>query len=293
MPDARPYRVADRDSVRAGAWSMTTPTGERALPEWLDTWDLGRRLDVRRRLVLDGEAFRRSTALTQESALAIGVVLATQSFTMTIARERVRLIDGAMTIDLTAELSGRLAADVATLRTTVTLDEAPASSAPRTATRRGSVLWQDRCVVRLHGDSSQFPITVIEFGKADGFDAAAPWQLDLGTDLERPAMGMVRLFVNRRFAHVVEGLTGDVDGPGAALLRSMMFADVGRTLVERALSIDDLESDWPEESLGAVLRDLTARLSVPLDALRKERETDPMAWAARCHATFRSTEGLG
>lgn len=286
MPDASPFHVADDASVRPGAWSIATPSGDAPLPEWLRSWDLGERLQLSRRMLLDVDALLASSGLEPSTRVAITVVVATPSFSMVAARQSASLEGEAVDVTLLPEISGHLAAGTAALRTTVTLDETLADPGPRVASRRGSVLWRDERKVRLHGDGSQFPVMVVDFVAA-GLEAGAPWMVDLDDDLHRPVMGSIALLVNERFSAVVDAMTDKVGPEQSAVVRSVVFADVGRTMLERALTTDDILGEWPQESLGAVLRDLLAGLPAAPDELRRERDLDPARWAARCHATFR------
>ena len=143
------------------------------------------------------------------------------------------------------------------------------------------MLWQDTKKVRLHGDSSQFPLSVVDFAEAD-LDPGAPWYVDLGNDLELPAMGAILLLLNERHPLVVAAAKDpSSERPELAVIRSVMFADVGRTLVEYALGQEDLERDWPDDSLGAVLKAvIKSYFGQSVAELRLLRDTDPVRWSA-------------
>src|SRR5262249_47303958 len=141
--------------------------------------------------------------------------------------------------------------------------------------------------VRLYGDASRFPVTTVDFAD-HGLDPAAPWWLEIGSELELPAMGAVQLLLNSRFPLVVEAARDlDPARPELAVLRSSLYADIGRTLVEHALAREDVQQEWPEDSLGEILVGLlAARFREPLPDLRALRHRDPAAWSARLAATF-------
>ena len=70
-------------------------------------------------------------------------------------------------------------------------------------------------------------------------------------------------------------------------MRSTLYSDVARTLVEFALVQDDLQEEWPDDSLGDVLATLIAsRFHEPVDELRRLRIHDPVAWSALVEARF-------
>ena len=96
-------------------------------------------------------------------------------------------------------------------------------------------------------------------------DPAAPWFVQVGPDLELPAMGAIVLLLNARFPLVTEATREfTADRPELGVIRSMLYMDVARTLVEIALAHDDLSAEWPDDSLGDVLATLVeSRFSDP------------------------------
>jgi len=155
------------------------------------------------------------------------------------------------------------------------------------AWRRGSVLWQEAKKVRLYGDSSQFPLMEVDFKEFD-LEPAAPWFVQVGSDLELPVMGSILLYLNQRFPLVIEAVKElGPDRPELAVIRSLLYADVGRVLADTAVTHDEITDDWPEESLGAVLSALLAgRFNQPPHELRILRDNDPAEWAALLEARF-------
>jgi hypothetical protein len=162
------------------------------------------------------------------------------------------------------------------------------------AWRRGSILWRDSKKVRLHGDATQFPMEVVDF-EAHGIDPAAPWFVQMHSDLTMPVLGSVQLLINRRFPRVVDALQNvSSTDPTDVAIRSILTTDVGRTLVEHLLSLEDETQDWPEESLGHVLRQLAAsRFGSDARSLRGRRESDAAGWAVDNAASFRLLAGVG
>jgi len=193
---------------------------------------------------------------------------------------------GTLHPEIAIEIPGRLLGSTVTLSTALILrEETPQTEGP-VAWRRGSILWRDLKKTRLYGDASQFPVTEVDFADC-GLDASAPWFLEIGAELELPAMGAVQLLLNSRFPLVVAAAReqGD-DRPDLAVVRSQLFADIGRTLTEFALAQDKIEQEWPEDSLGSVLSTALRRFREPVSDLRRIRDHDPPAWAAKMAASF-------
>lgn len=287
MGDARPYLEAIPDAVRAGAWFADSTDGKQPLPEWVPYWDVSQRLCVKRRIEVDLGRVLSEARLSSDCRLALSVVLASE-FEDEGCRVTLAEGDGVIPVDLEVDLDGQSLGSTVMLLTSLVLAE-PATSVVEgpVASRRGSILWQDSKRVRLYGETSQFPVMEVDFGDF-GLHPGSPWFVQIGSDLELPAMGSILLLLNERFPLVTEAAKEmSVDRPELAAVRSVLFADVGRVLVEFALSQEDLAQEWPEESLGAVLATVVeSRFPQSLDELRKLRENDPSQWAATVEATF-------
>jgi hypothetical protein len=286
MGEARPYLEPTADGIRAGAWRLVTGEREEPLPEWIAAWDVSQKLRARRQIGLDLDRVFADTRLPRESRLAVSVVYASE-----LEDEARRILleqeDGDRAIEIEIELDGNALGSAVTLQTSLVLAEPGSPDSGLVAWRRGSVLWQESKKIRLYGDSSQFPLMEIDFKDFD-LDPASPWFVQIGSDLELPAMGSILLLLNQRFTLVTEAAKElDADRPELAVVRSALYADVGRILAETALSHEDIGREWPDESLGAVLKTLVAtRFSQPPDELRVLRDSDPAEWAALLEARF-------
>lgn len=286
MGDARPYIEAADDAVRAGGWRLVGPEREGPLPDWIATWDMSQTLRVRRQVEVDLDRVFSQTRLPAESRLAVSVIY-TSEFEDEACRVCLDQTGGVVPIDLDIELDGVLLGASVTLNTSLVLaDHAPHQEGP-IAWRRGSVLWQDPRKIRLYGDSSQFPLMEVDFAEFN-LDPAAPWFVQVGSDLELPAMGAIVLLLNDRFPLVTEAAREfAADRPELRVIRSALYTDVARTLVEIALAHDDLSDEWADDSLGDVLATLIqSRFSDPPHELRALRDRDPAAWDALVAARF-------
>jgi hypothetical protein len=286
VADAPPYLVPSEEAVRAGAWTTEIDGSTSGLPDWLPHWDLSQTLRARRDLQIDLDRVYEESRLIDECRLGLSVVFMSEleDEACGIAFEERR---GTVHPRLEVEIPGRLLGSTVLLSTALVLRESAEEDQEPVAHRGGSVLWSDLRRIQLYGDSSQFPITDVDFGEC-GLDPAAPWFLQIDGDLELPAMGAVQLLLNSRFRLVTEAArhVGD-DQMELAVVRSQLFADVGRTLVEFALVHDEPEREWPEDSLGTVLRSLLlSRFREPIADLHKLRDQDPTVWAAKLAASF-------
>jgi hypothetical protein len=239
-----------------------------------------------RRIEIDLDRIYAESRIPATNRLGLSVVFASE-FEDEIYGATFHETEGTLQPEIEIEIPGHLLGTTVTLSTAVILrDEAPQTDEP-VAWRRGSIVWSDLKKVRLYGEDSQFPVTEVEFSDW-GLDPGAPWFLQIGPELELPAMGAVQLLVNSRFPLVVAA-AHDVDGDRSelAVVRSALFTDIGRTLIEFALAQDDIEQEWPDDSLGAVLSAaLAGRFREPVSDLRLLRLRDPSAWAAKMAATF-------
>lgn len=168
------------------------------------------------------------------------------------------------------------------------------ASAPR---RAGSILWYEPheliTVVHLEGDAARFPTEAVDFAQLPIGEHDASWWLDVRVDdLDASPLHSLRLYVNSE-SPLIERLLGGEESEVVAATRSVLFWDVARTLIDRALDDDrfvDLRVTFPVDSLGATLRSLLARFlpGVEPSELRRLRAVDP----ARYGLTLQARLGL-
>jgi hypothetical protein len=286
LGDAFPYVMAPAAAVRGGAWTTDVAGATCALPEWLPYWDLSQSLRLARRLEIDMDDVYRETGVPISCRLGVSVVFASE-FEGEAYGVTFELGGGTVSADVRVEIPGTMLGPIVRVTTALVLrDEAPELLGP-VAWRRGSVLWSDLKTVRLYGDSSQFPVTEVDFGDC-GLDPASPWFLEISSELELPAMGGIHLLLNSRFPIVAAAARPpDPDRPELAVVRSQLLTDVGRTLVEFALAREDIGLEWPEESLGAVLSMLLrSHFRETFRDLRTLRAQDASMWSAKVAAAF-------
>ncbi len=254
------------------------------LPKFLTGWDYQTILRLSREAQVDVAEIRTATRLDGDVELRLGVLWSVAEtglrgraadFTLSAGGEQSIVID--------CELPGRNLGGTLLLETRVFVARSPENPARYSASRAGSVLWSDRTRCRLQGDAPLFPVAIVDFA-AFGFDTRAPWSLQIRPDLDAPAMGAIHLLVNSKNQAVVDALAKAGDPlPEHEAILSTLYYDAGRTLVEFALSREEIADEtFDEDSLGVVLQGLLMSLFSPADAksLRQLKDTDPTRWSA-------------
>ena len=139
----------------------------------------------------------------------------------------------------------------------------------------GSILWETVEKYPLEQPGSRLPVCAVDFSEYlnEFHHPRAAWVVRLFSEgLERPASDGMQIYVNTKHA-LFDLLTQDNLSGEANLARQMMYFDVGRQLVTRALNEElfcDPEYTFPEASMGKSLRG-RVRLLFPGLSLREVR----------------------
>jgi hypothetical protein len=285
---AFPYLRPPEDILRCSPWALEVANGTIELSEDLPTWDYNSILALRRSISIDGDRARNTSGLTADAELQLVVRWsASASWLRGLAwSQAVPPRDDELQIafDLPGiDLGGTL--ELSLMLTLVSPGSKPSRLAP---TKPGSVLWADRTEVRLRGDGSRFPLAIVDFGDLL-YPEGASWHLEIGADLEEPALGSILLLVNERRDIVLSALRAAAD-PGEAdqAVLSILSTDLVRGLLERAITDEMFQAstDYPLGSVGAVLKSLLRRRfpETDLESLRREYNQDPALLASRIQA---------
>ncbi len=298
MSVAFPYRVATDVSVRPGPWLLRLADERVPVPPLMLDWDCATDLTFEREVVVDREAFVDQAGLGDPKApLALIVQWRASDSALTGVVFNEAITDRA-TIAITFTLSGRNLGGTLTLATAILLGDTPtqAGSGP-VATHAGSVLWRDSPKkVRLTGEASRLPITVVDF-RQHRLDPTAPWAVRVEGPLDGPAMGAIQLLLNSRRQDVIDLVESRDSSDGAPpAVKSALYTAVGRALVEHALCEPDLGDDdaFEDDALGRVLLG-QVRLRFPdhsLSDLRTLRANEPEAFSALVDGRFGLFVGL-
>jgi hypothetical protein len=293
---ALPYRTPAPSAVSTGAWLWVLEGQTLDLPDAIEDWDYRMNLALRRSLTVDLDAVNTDTGLPVDSRYVVTVVWTATGSGLKSAAQHVSLVGtGERRVSLDIDLPGTQLGGVLTLDTSLALAEASDSggASPR---RAGSVLWTDRCTIRLQGDAPQFPIAIVDFSKTQ-FPHSAGWYTQISGDLGTATMGALLLLINERKRAVVEAFENAAKPrPIDQVLLSAVYADVARTMIEHALRETDfaLEADYPEESMGANLQGLIGSLfpAMSLDHLCRRLEQTPSLFATELQDAVRIFEDL-
>ncbi|MFC9326777.1 hypothetical protein [Kitasatospora sp. NPDC057015] len=282
-----PYRRPRAGDIGAEGWMVRLDgEGRSPLPPYVPGWDYQFDLRLEREVRIDVDAVRESVGLPADARLALAVVWSSSGSGLRVRAEHVPLpAHGALTVPIAFTVRGRDSGGVLTLDTQLVLAARVPDAAPLTARRAGSVLWRDEAQVRLQGDDSQFPMTVVDF-EAQGYPADAPWYLSVGPDPAAAAMGAMVLLVNSRVPLVLEAMQR-AGQPSVAdrLIHAAVQADVVRLLIEHAVRNPELQDDaqYESETLGHLLLGIvrTRFPETSLDGLRRLHESEPSLFSAR------------
>ncbi len=285
-----PYLRPPADVVTTGPWSRLTPDGSEPLPETLLDWDYSTTLSLHRPATVDGLRLRKLSGLTEDAEVDLSVQwYATSSLLRGQAWRLPLPVEDGFEAPVDFRLPGDDLGGTLELVTNVVL-RSPGSGRSHAAARRpGSVLWSDRQRVLLEGDNTLFPIATADFHDLP-YPTGAGWYLHIDEDLEGAALGSILLLVNERHEVVmraVEAAASPTEADRRVL--STLRADVLRSLVERALTDEDLteETEYPAGSLGALLRTVVRNAfpAFSMEALRRERQTAPALFGSRLQET--------
>ncbi|QDG52094.1 hypothetical protein FIV42_15485 [Persicimonas caeni] len=251
----------------ASPWEITTgQDGGDA-----DHWDYLVNLRFSRALEIDLAAFREACQLSEDARIAVFAEWSTDLTNYMRGRgEEVEIDldeDRRIEVSLSLPIWGSQTGGTLYLHTFVMLVEEN-SPQPGGARVPGSVLWQTTEKRILESPGSRLPVCVVNFKdfpeKFDNPNAA--WVVEVvpeGFELP-PSVGM-EIYLNSQHQELVELVSPDDSSYGSAFATQMMYFDIGRQLISRAVSDEvfcDPEHQYPEGSLGDSLR-ARARLLFP------------------------------
>lgn len=284
-----PYRLATSDAVGGEDWRVFVNTIEMNPPSQVPGWDYNTNLSVRRSMTIDTTTVRESAGLPSGSALSLVVIWeSTGSRQQVCCLRRELPSEGTHPIEIEIDLRGSDLGGTVTLITSIVLAEQRTSVEPFTAHLPGSELWGDRFDILLEEERDLFPIAIIDFALTD-FPESAAWYLEISGTLEAPASGSLLLCVNKANKAAAQAFTNLMNPtPVDLAITSSAYADVTRTLIEYALTLDDFDedSDYPDDSLGAALQGIVRRFfeGRNVEDVQRLRSSDPTGFASEIQA---------
>ena len=269
-----PY-VRPRTGIEAGAWQLHVADGTEPLPGELPHWDYNTDLHLSRLVTLDVTAISTQCGLADDARLGVAAVWrSTGSGLRALADREIVTRDGSepVRLELHATLKGTDLGGVLAISTQLILDWHGSTVDPTAPHRTGSVLWSDESSVRLQGDAARFPMDLVDF-RDEVFSERSGWHLKLGRDMDAAAMGSILLLINSRNKVLAEAVArADNPRPVDRAVLSALYADVTRAMIEHALAQPEFDdgTEFPEESLGEILRSLCRRVfpGEPISELR-------------------------
>lgn len=281
-----PFRQAAAGSILPADWEVLSDTTWIPLGESLDAWDYATPVPLRRKVEVQLDEVRESCRLPSGAPIALSVVWHSTGTNRRGSLVNVRVEDDQ--IILAASLPGQNLGGQLRLHTRLILSGANPDPVPLAPRRPGSILWEDRIVVHLEGESPMFPVEVVSFPEI-GLPEGAAWYLDWNpSELDHATLGAIRLFVNSDHETVHRAVTAPKADDEARAVISTLRWDLLRQLVEGALDVEDFDpsTEYAPGSLGRSLRSAltTAFGRESAGGLRSLRTIDRSRFDARIQA---------
>jgi len=251
--DVRPYLTPSQDTIVWEPWQLRDGDEWTALPEFVEGWDPGTDLELRRVLRVDLVHFRTET-LTDATYFAVNVSWRSSTTGMVESAPTVAIPDSGIG-EVNATLSGARLGGTLTIRSTVVLAKSPDVALPGTVQVPGSVVAEDQCELILERGMPMFPVNMVDFARTR-YPPSASWHLETGGDLDAPFLGSFMLMVNSRDNELCAAIArGPKDKISQALYDELESA-VAALMIELAIYERDqlVEGVWPTDSVGDVLQ---------------------------------------
>lgn len=276
-------------AVEPGDWLVTIRERTMPVPDLLDGWDYSTPIRLECQLNVDLDGVRSECALEADTT-----IIATAIFWASSTNRRqvgaMRKVDRSGEFAMEFEVDPTVVGGKLTLYRQLLLEQGGSSGGPFTATRPGSILWNEdrghRRTVLLEGDAARFPTEVLDFSAGPVAEPSAPWWLDRDfSDMDASPLASIRLYVNSSHPRIVS-LLEDKEDEGTQLVRSVMAWDVGRAMIHGAIDTDEFVDGWGHfrpGTLGESLEQLVRRVWPTHDAraLRGMRADDVGVFESR------------
>ncbi|ENC6369354.1 hypothetical protein ABKX81_000912 [Aeromonas veronii] len=254
-----PYKRASAQRLIAEGWEILTDKQYTLLPPILSGLDYSSFLTLRRKIILDVHGVRSDCGLAHDVSL-----LATASWSSpgTMLRRKLASTpivdeDNPCIIELAGDVAYSNIAETLHIDTSILMVSRPKSSTQLTARHIGTVLLQERQTVHLDSSQSFFPVEVVDFSKGYWANPEAGWRLSWNVfNLDQSFLGSVRLLINAAHPRVVHAVTGETPNAEALAIRSAIYFDTAKALVNGALTSEEFlerNGDYADGSCGKVI----------------------------------------
>lgn len=289
---AAPYRRPDEQRFAPEHWVL----GREGIPleAHVSDWDYQQDFVLSRQVTVDLGGVREDCRLGEESRVRFSAgFYCPDTHRREYGIPHDVQLRGKETVEVQVSVTGREVSGSLNAVTEMTLLEPGSNPDPLSPSRPGARLWRDARSLRLEGSGSRFPVELVAFESAGGFPNRAGWRVDWGSrDLDRPVLGTLRLLVNTDVEKVAQAVSGPNQDSEARAIASAIRYDVARRMIFSALRDDEFcerSPNFPDESLGAALRDLISLYfgSDSLDGLVAQARHQPERLEARIQDALR------
>lgn len=272
---APPYLRPDEERFAPEHWLL----GREGVPveDHIPDWDYQRDFVLSRTVTVDLDGIREDCSLGKKSRVRLAAgIYCPQTRCRKYGPPRDLTLRGQETAEVQVSVAGEDVSGSIEAVAEMTLLDSGGAGSSLAPSRPGARLWEETRSLNLEGSGSRFPVELIAFESAAGLPDNAGWQVDWGSqDLDRPAMGTLRLLVNADREKVAGAVLDPERDEESRSVVSAIRYDVARRLIFSALRNDDFCErfpDFPEHSLGAALADLISLHfgSGNLDALMRQ-----------------------
>jgi hypothetical protein len=261
--------------VVASEWEINGRSLEDAT---LPGWDYGVDILARRRVRIATATIREQTRLGAGTVLRIVATWSTgagfECREVGFASE-VILDNSDVSVEIEFPIPGASLAVAVVLSTQLVLARRSPRCGAGAAIQPGSLLWQDDSAVTIEGTGPRVPVLVVDLDPKE-----TAWSVSTTHDWlnAHPSVGVL-VNVNRERDDIVRALLSEPPGDRDVAIRSALFFDVGRQLVERALSDEDFVDDagYAPQTCGLALTNRIRALFAgrSLEQVRALRLDDP------------------
>ena len=276
-------------------WNVEIRDAKQAMSGTLPSWDYQTPVIFTSSVTIDIDCLRKETRVAEDAEIAATVLYNSSTTNRQGLGDLTRISAG-------GDYQIRLKIDPSTVGGDLTLSRMIVITKPGTTNsllvpnRRGALIWKEPARdckgVSLEGDAARFPSEAIDFSKAEGFDENAAWKLDMdSSDWSVSAHSVLRLYLNNRKSDIKNLISGN-KSEASSLIGLVMRWDVGRTMVNRAISDDDFRNKWgdfAENSIGHAVQSLIERNfpAVSVDELKAQKTDYPENFEMRLQHVFK------
>lgn len=252
--DVRPYLSPLEGTVAWDPWHLHQDGEWAVLPEFIEGWDAGTDLEIRRNFRVDIPDFEAQTRIHPRH-FGINVSWRSSTTGMVESAWPVAMPDSG-TGEISATLAGSRLGGTLTIRTTVVLLDSPEITSAGTAQIPGSVIDDHQQELILERPTAMYPVNMIDFAQTR-YSPNASWHLETGGDhLDAPFLGAFMLLINSRDKALCDAIARGPKDKANQLLYEELEAGVASLMIELAIHEHEqlVEATWPAESVGDVLK---------------------------------------